>query len=159
MNNLSSFFWRYISFFWYFHFIISFIILWRFPWKTCYSISNFITNSITSFFCSFLNDSFWSSFYYIRCRFLRTIKRFLALLIAHVFSKFSGMCTRIFNKWQKSIDFYICFVSRFNWISHFYNGYIMQLLKLNLFYLLLEWLTVLICKPYFNFLTFWIKCF
>ena len=78
---------------------------------------------------------FWidllDQFYCICCRFFSTIKKFLTILIAQVFSKR-----------QKSITFNIYSIFRFNSISHFYNGCI-----------------ILTCKPYLNSLKFWIKCF
>ena len=46
----------------------------------------------------FLNFSLWSSFYRICCRFFSSIKRFLTIIIDHVFSNFSCRFTHIFSK-------------------------------------------------------------
>ena len=62
---------------------------------------------ITSRFCSFLTCSLWSIYYYIYFRYFTAIKKFLTLLIAHVFSNFSCMRTNVFSKRQKSISFYV----------------------------------------------------
>ena len=64
-------------------FIISIIILrvCRRIWCACCFISYFVTNYISSFFCCFLNCSFWSSFYCIRCRLFSTIKKLLTIFI------------------------------------------------------------------------------
>ena len=61
-----------------------------------------------------LNCSFWSSFYRICCRFFSAIKNFWPYLLIEFLP--------VFCKRQKSVSFYIYSISRFRWITHFYNG-------------------------------------
>ena len=72
------------------------------------------------YFISFLNCSFWSSFYCNCCRFPCTTKKFLAFRIGQVFGNFSYICTNIFSKRQKSINFQIYYVFSFNWITYLF---------------------------------------
>ena len=95
------------------------------------------------------------------CRFFSAIKKFLILFIAQIF-------TYVFRKGEK-IYILTC-ISRFNWIGHFYA---MELhsMESHLVVVLLNcwrkiysvfcfyWLTIFICKPYFNGLEFWVECF
>ena len=96
------FFWRYISFFWYFYFI--FICFWMQFFECnsfeCNSFRDFEILAIWSAILLRIKSPvasavlwivfFLSSFYCICCRFFSTIKKFITILIAYIFSNFSA---------------------------------------------------------------------
>ena len=120
-----SFFWRYVSFLMSSYFYIFFFcfIIWyffsRFFWNTCYFISNSIPikSPLDSavFWCSF-----WSGFYCICCRFFSTIKSFWPYFLLKLLPMFLGKGKNPFS---------FTYISRFNWISDFYNLDLITIVK------------------------------
>ena len=133
------FFCRYISLFWYLYFILMFlnaiplkhfvneipldeILLRILKYLRFYQLFYYQLNH--QLLLQFFELPFLKHFCCICCRFFSTTTKFLTILITRIFSNFSCMCTNIFSKWQKSIALYTYFISKFNWITHFYNSYI-----------------------------------